>query len=91
MKAECLLHSVELQVQFDKTPSICHINESMFKQVMLNLLRNAIEAFDEKTSYRYLKVHSKEVGEFVHIELIDNGKGMPKEVLNQLGRPFFYY
>ncbi len=89
MKAECLLHSVELQVQFDKTPSICHINESMFKQVMLNLLRNAIEAFDEKTSYRYLKVHSKEVGEFVHIELIDNGKGMPKEVLNQLGRPFF--
>lgn len=89
MKAECLLHSVELQVQFDKTPSICHINESMFKQVMLNLLRNAIEAFDEETSYRYLKVHSKEVGEFVHIELIDNGKGMPKEVLNQLGRPFF--
>lgn len=89
MKAECLLHSVELQVHFDVTPSICYLNESMFKQVMLNLLRNAIEAFDEGTSYRYLKVQSKEVGEFVHIELIDNGKGMPQEVLNQLGRPFF--
>ncbi|MBG9785717.1 hypothetical protein ABD70_18260 [Alkalihalobacillus lehensis] len=89
MKAECLLHSVELQVDFDKSFSICHINESMFKQVMLNLLRNAIEAFDEGASYKYLKVSSKEIGEYVHIELIDNGKGMPKDVLEQLGKPFF--
>ncbi|MFS0786304.1 HAMP domain-containing sensor histidine kinase [Shouchella sp. 1P09AA] len=89
MKAECLLHSVELQVNFDKSFALCHVNESMFKQVMLNLLRNAIEAFDDGASYKYLKVSSKEVGEFVHIELIDNGKGMPKEVVEQLGKPFF--
>lgn len=89
MRAECLLHSVELKVEMDLSYSVCYVNESMFKQVMLNLLRNAIEAYDGNASYRFLQVRSKEVGEFVYIEMIDNGKGMPDEVLSQLGNPFF--
>ncbi|MEB5480083.1 sensor histidine kinase [Shouchella clausii] len=89
MRAECSLHSVEFQLDIEETFAICHVNESMFKQVMLNLLRNSIEAYEEQSTGRRLEIRSREVGEQVIIELIDNGKGMPDTVLSQLGKPFF--
>ncbi|GAE24733.1 two-component sensor histidine kinase [Halalkalibacter wakoensis JCM 9140] len=89
MKAECLLHDVEFQLNLTETNQQVYVNESMVKQVMLNLLRNSVEAFGESNSNRHLNITTTIEAENYIIEVKDNGKGMPDSVLKQLGKPFF--
>ncbi|MDT8861760.1 ATP-binding protein [Alkalihalobacillus sp. MEB130] len=89
MKAECLLHDVEFSLHLTNTNKQVYVNESMVKQVMLNLLRNSVEAFGESNSNRILTIETSVEDEMYMIQVKDNGKGMPESVLNQLGKPFF--
>ncbi|MCL7747220.1 two-component system sensor histidine kinase NtrB [Halalkalibacter alkaliphilus] len=89
MKAECLLHDVEFNLDLAETQKQIYVNESMVKQVMLNLLRNSVEAFGESNSNRVLTIKTSVQEENYIIQVKDNGKGMPESVLNQLGKPFF--
>ncbi|WP_100406780.1 sensor histidine kinase [Bacillus solitudinis] len=89
MKSECLLHNVEFTVDVKQTSAFVHVNESMIKQVMLNLLRNSVEAFGKLNTNRcfWIETEVDETEYYIHVH--DNGKGIPEEVLNQLGKPFF--
>ncbi len=89
MKAECLLHDVEFYHELSKTSKLVHVNESMFKQVMLNLLRNSIEAFGDTNINRILWVETMIDEDQYIVNVKDNGKGMPESVLKQIGKPFF--
>ena len=50
IKAECLLHNVESFFDITPTEHLVYVNEAMIKQVMLNLLRNSIEAYGESNT-----------------------------------------
>ncbi|NEU30706.1 HAMP domain-containing histidine kinase [bacterium LRH843] len=89
IKAECLLHNVELKVYLTETTHLVNVNESMIKQVMLNLLRNSIEAYGNSNTNRALKIDTALHNGEYRIYVKDNGKGMPESVLNQIGKPFF--
>lgn len=89
MKAECLLHNVELHLDIFETSKLVHVNESMIKQVMLNLLRNSIEAYGESNANRAFWVDTKIEDNDYIIYIKDNGRGMPESVLNKIGKPFF--
>ncbi|MCK0471542.1 nitrogen regulation protein NR(II) [Halalkalibacter sp. APA_J-10(15)] len=89
MKSECLLHNVHLSYQFIESEVKVLVNESMIKQVMLNLLRNAIEAFEQEHVERRLHIQTTLNNEYYTISVEDNGKGIPEDVLAQIGRPFF--
>ncbi|WP_413380157.1 two-component system sensor histidine kinase NtrB [Alkalihalobacillus sp. 1P02AB] len=89
MKAECLLHNVEFSMHLKETPQFINVNESIIKQIMLNLLRNSIEAFGKSNNNRTFEIRTLIENEHYIIFVKDNGKGMPKEVLQQLGKPFF--
>ncbi|WP_088102492.1 two-component system sensor histidine kinase NtrB [Halalkalibacter urbisdiaboli] len=89
MKAECLLHNVEFKIKLERTTSLVHVNESMVKQVMLNLLRNSVEAFEDTAKKRLFWIETKVIGNKYCVYVQDNGKGIPEDVLKQLGKPFF--
>ncbi|MCM3712859.1 HAMP domain-containing histidine kinase [Alkalihalobacillus oceani] len=89
IKAECLLHDVELNIELTETTRLVHVNESMVKQVMLNLLRNSIEAYGEANKNRTLWIGTKMENDHYVVYVKDNGKGMPESVLKQIGKPFF--
>ncbi|WP_100372415.1 two-component system sensor histidine kinase NtrB [Bacillus sp. FJAT-45037] len=89
IKSECLLHDVELTLELTPTKSLVCVNESMVKQVVLNLLRNSIEAYGSSNTSRLFKVQTFAEEDFYRIVVSDNGKGMPQSVLEQLGKPFF--
>ncbi len=63
-----------------------------FEQVILNLLKNAAQAFavkemgEEKPTIT-LRVHHDDG--FIRIEVADNGPGMPEEVRKRVFEPFF--
>ncbi len=89
MKAECLLHNVEFFIQLMATEKVVYVNESMIKQVMLNLLRNSIEAYGESNKKRMFRIMSIVEGDSYILSVEDNGKGIPESILNQIEKPFF--
>ncbi|MDY7221912.1 two-component system sensor histidine kinase NtrB [Halalkalibacterium halodurans] len=89
IKSECLLHNVSFEIDLQPTSKMVYVNESMIKQVILNLLRNSIEAFGDAKIDRLFRVQAIPKEHEYVLTVEDNGKGMTKEVLAQLGKPFF--
>jgi two-component system nitrogen regulation sensor histidine kinase NtrY len=71
-------------------PSRCTImaDETQVKQVLINLVKNAMEALDGITDAA-LVIRAKRVLDRVIIEVSDNGPGIPDELRDQIFVPFF--
>lgn len=59
---------------------------SQINQVFLNLINNAAQAMGEKGT---LTLRSMRNGDFVEVEVEDNGSGIPDEILPKIFDPFF--
>ncbi len=77
---------IEIGITIDKSCSdlICELCELEFKRMLSNLLNNSIEAIEGQKGEISVIISSEERGS-VGIAIIDNGKGIPKEVINKLG------
>ncbi len=62
-------------------------NESEMKQVMLNLLTNALEAVDDHTGR--VDVSVRRIDKSVMLVVKDNGRGMTQQTLARVFEPFF--
>lgn len=56
------------------------------KQVFINLIKNSIDAMENSGN---IVIDIQENKEFVKIQIIDQGCGIPKELLDRLGEPFY--
>lgn len=79
------LHEISLQWNKGKD-YIITCNSTQIKQALINLIKNAIEASDK---YDQVTVQIFEKKTHVAIDVIDQGKGIPKEYLHKLSEPFF--
>lgn len=75
-----------LQAEFGKTETTLLGSVSDFKQIITNLLKNAIESVDQN-GLIIVRVYAR--NDFVCIAIIDNGKGIPNEQLQLIGTPFY--
>ncbi|MEK6783631.1 MAG: ATP-binding protein [Bacteroidota bacterium] len=75
----CLCESDYLTIQVD---------EEMIEQVLINLLKNAIEALGDRANAK-LELLGKYSDSAVLIEVSDNGPGIIKEAVNRVFVPFF--
>ncbi len=89
IQSECLLHNLFFEYQVDECERFSMVNESMVKQVVLNLLRNSIEACSNQKEDRYIQLEGNSKENHYEVIFRDRGPGMGQEVLEQLGRPFF--
>ncbi len=60
----------------------------MIEQVLINLLKNAIEALNE-TENPYLRLIGRYDENIVKIEVMDNGSGIIKEAIDKIFVPFY--
>lgn len=67
---------------------MAYIDEQVFKEVMVNLIANAIEAMDHE-QHKKIYIDVKEQGGWGIIEIKDNGRGIKREDLNKIFTPFF--
>jgi|GEM_PF-3068717 len=63
-------------------------------QVFLNLIVNAAHAIEEKNvgnegSLGVITVRTRKDGDFIRVEIEDDGGGIPKEIQNKIFNPFF--
>lgn len=80
------LKGTDVSVEIDKN---LHVLGSMvgLNQVFMNLITNSLDAFnkdDKKITIRAAKIEKNIV-----LEVIDNGSGIPKEIINRIYDPFF--
>jgi len=64
------------------------VDEPQLKQVLINLVKNAMEAMEPNPESR-LDIRVKRILDRVIIEISDNGPGIPEELLEQVFVPFF--
>lgn len=75
------------QIAFERgQPVLASVSAAEIKQVVLNLLTNALDSLDENGT---VQVEVAAAGDFAEIIVRDNGCGMAPEVLKHIFEPFF--
>jgi two-component system sensor histidine kinase TtrS len=90
MSAEIRRKNIKLRIEMSDSVKWVLAQDIQIEQVILNLVRNAIEALEEMPAQkRYLTItaHVKQA-ESVEICVTDTGPGLKKEVIGQLFDPF---
>lgn len=80
--------ALEVDVRLDPRADRVLVDRIQIQQVLLNLIRNAIEAMEEQTDPRLLIYSEKEAGGLVRITVADSGPGLDPEVAERLFEPF---
>jgi two-component system sensor kinase FixL len=79
---------VRVNFAFDPRVAFVLVDKIQIQQVILNLMRNAIEAMQE-TARRELRISTAERGEgMVEVGVADTGPGVNEEIAPQLFQPF---
>ena len=81
---------IQIEVDCEEAPQEIHIQESQFHQMLVNLFKNSLEAIDELmqsdglNEAPYIKVKAYISGDFLHLDVTDNGIGIEKEHFNRI-------
>jgi nitrogen fixation/metabolism regulation signal transduction histidine kinase len=80
--------SISISINPGPLKHIIYVDEAQVKQVMINLIKNAIEAIEihERPS---LSISAKRILNHLAIEISDNGPGIPDDVLQKIFVPFY--
>jgi signal transduction histidine kinase len=79
--------SENIQLEVDvHSPLPVHLPESGLRQALLNLILNAADALEKVSGLIRIKAYKDERG--LHINVLDNGPGFSKEMINYGIRPF---
>ena len=79
---------LEVDVRLEPRADRVLVDRIQIQQVLLNLIRNAIEAMEEQQDPRLLIYSEKEPGGFIRITVADSGPGLAPEVAERLFEPF---
>ena len=85
----------ELVTEFDNTIGNINIIPQDISRVILNLISNAFYAINEKNKtalqdYKpFISVSTKTSADKIELSVVDNGSGIPKNIIDKIFNPFF--
>ncbi len=88
MKPEIKKTNIQFEHHCDSNYLTIQADEEMLEQVLINLIKNSIEALGE-TATGKIVLSAKYIGASVFVEVSDNGPGIIKEALDRVFVPFF--
>jgi len=84
-----LLKRAQIQVEIEPGPPVIG-SPNKLGQVVMNLLINALQALpDRPRGQNLVSLRLRPAGDFVRLEVEDNGSGIPQDVLVKIFDPFF--
>ncbi len=87
LSAQVALHNINLTIHVEAFASNVMCSESEIKQIILNIVNNAIEAMPHGG---VLDISIEKCGaENIILRCLDNGMGMQQELLSKIASPFF--
>ena len=85
-KLEFKMKDVQFTFKTDIEEAFIYGNKNQLKQVFINLLKNSIEAIQERGE---IEVEILKQENSYRISIKDNGSGIPEEVLERIFEPFY--
>jgi two-component system NtrC family sensor kinase len=64
-------------------------DHNQIEQVLVNLISNAVYALGSRPQPRILTIITEEIGNYIRIDVSDNGVGISKDILGTIFDPFF--
>lgn len=86
MKPHAQEYGVTLDLNLTQAQTFIVLPESMLRQVLYNIVLNAIEA---SPPHGVVQVHAGVADTFLEIQVRDQGPGIPAEIAAQIFEPFF--
>ena len=80
--------NVEVDVRLDPVADRVLVDRIQIQQVLLNLIRNAIEAMADSPVRRLLVYSEREAGGFIRVTVADSGPGLADDIAERLFEPF---
>lgn len=88
--SESILKDIEIDIELPEEELYVLADENAIKQVLINLLKNAIEAVEgNRRDKGTIKLVVNENDGFVHISVLDNGNGIDEYSLKKIFTPFY--
>jgi len=84
IQADAFARDMQIKLDLHEISDI-NLNEQELRQLILNIVQNGLEAMN---TGGLLTIHTELINDKVCLKIIDQGKGIPANVLNQLGTPF---
>ena len=79
---------LEVEVKLDPKADRVLVDRIQIQQVLLNLMRNAIEAMEDSPVRRLLIFSERKAGGYVQVTVADSGPGLSDEIAERLFEPF---
>ena len=86
LDTSAIMKSISITSEFSIDDTTVECDPDQIKQVLINLLKNSIEAMDDGGQ---IHIHVFEKDNMIHIQIKDTGNGIPQEALERIGEPFF--
>jgi signal transduction histidine kinase len=87
LKHDVHKQSINVRIVNPEEPLWCYVDALSTSQVLVNLLRNAIQAMDSQTEKTML-INCQGTADRVWVEIADTGPGLPKHIEAQWGQAF---
>ena len=84
MENLCKDRNIEIIPELAEPPLTVKIDSALFEQVILNIIKNAVESIENNGTI-YIRTYSDPVS----LEIVDTGKGINREAEEKLFSPFF--
>lgn len=84
---EFIQNNININIQSDKEILI-HGNENEFKHLVLNIINNAKDAFNERDiKERDIFINFYQEDKFIHVDIADSAGGIPLHVIDDIFKP----
>jgi two-component system NtrC family sensor kinase len=79
--------NVVIKTDFQEDLPLVKVSSSEMQQVFINLVNNSLDAMEKRGGT--ITIKSSVAGDYVVVEVMDNGPGIPKANLSRIFDPFF--
>lgn len=79
--------NVKIRLQLEASLPTVLVDKIQIQQVLMNLIRNAIEAMQDAEK-RELTINTSHAGDHISVTVRDSGPGLPEEIRRKLFQPF---
>jgi signal transduction histidine kinase len=86
LSTQAILQNVIIDSSVDPHGPVVNCERNQMKQVFVNIIKNAIEAMPGGGR---LSISARTDDDKVCIQFVDEGEGIPPELVSRLGEPFF--
>ncbi|WP_407270530.1 ATP-binding protein [Radiobacillus sp. PE A8.2] len=85
LDTQAVIKSIEITTAFEAKEMIIECEDTKMKQVLINIIKNAIEIMEHGT----ISIYAKKTSDHAFLSVKDEGPGISENDLRKIGEPFF--